>query len=108
MTLVEKYESLKRSGAWMDRLNYIRSLPDRTAIETYLKQSGSDDDRQMLLSLFLSSKNQVQLLERFQTDHLPVRQRIKAADAWLRLEIKEQQVHQFVVTTITDPNLPRR
>lgn len=108
MTLIEEYESLKRSGAWLDRLNYIRSLPDRTAIETYLEQSGSDDDRQMLLSLFMSNKNQVQLLGRFQTDHLPVRQRIKAAEAWLRLEINEQQVHQFVVTTSTDQNLPRR
>jgi hypothetical protein len=38
---------------------------------------------------------------------LPVRQRIEAAKAWLQLQKDEQQIHQFVVETITDSNIPQ-
>ena len=108
MSLFEEYESLKRRGTWMARLNYIRSLPDQTAIEAYLKQSVSDGDLQMFLFLSLSNKNQSNLLEIFNANHLPVRQRTKAGEAWLRLAIDEEQVHHFVTTTTIDPNIPRR
>ena len=38
-------------------------------------------------------------------NHLPVRQRTKAGEAWLRLAIDEEQVHPFVTTTTIDPNI---
>ncbi|CAF1154529.1 unnamed protein product [Rotaria sordida] len=89
MSSIEEYELLKKRGTWTDRLIYIRSLPDRTQIETHLKQSAN-------------------LLDIFNADNLPVRQRGKAAEAWLRLEVDEKQVHQFVINAINNKNIPRR
>jgi hypothetical protein len=109
MSLIEKYELLKKQGSWTDRLNYILSLSDKTEIESYLKKSSfiSYDDLQMLVFLSKSTKNQPNLIEIFKTDSLPVRQRADAGKAWIRLEKDEKQVHQFVIETITDSNIPR-
>jgi len=109
MSLIEKYELLKKQGSWTDRLNYILSLSDKSEIEIYLKKSSfiSYDDLQMLIFLSKSTKNQINLIEIFKTDCLPVRQRADAAKAWLQLQKDEKQVHQFVVETITDSNIPR-
>jgi hypothetical protein len=109
MSLIEKYELLNKQGSWIDRLKYILSLPNKTEIETHLKKSSfvSYDDLQTLVFLSKSTKNQTNLIEIFKSDSLPVRQRIEAAKAWLQLQKDEQQIHQFVVETITDSNIPQ-
>jgi hypothetical protein len=108
MSSIDEYESLKHSGTWMNCLAYIRSLPNPAQIETHLKTSASHDDLRMLVFLSSSMKNQVNLLEIFNADALPIRERIKAGQAWLRLESDEQMVHTFVVNTMKDENMPRR
>jgi len=109
MSLIEKYELLKYEGSSIDRRNYILSLVDKREIETYLKRSSitSYDDLQMLIFLSKSTKNQTNLYEIFKNDSLPVCQRADAAKAWLRLQQDEKQIHQFVVETIVDLNIPR-
>ena len=108
MTLLEKYELLKKEGSWTDRLKYILSLSNKTEIEAYLKLSiDSYDDTQMLIFLSKSTKNQANLMEIIKKDTLPTRQKVEAAKIWLQLQQDPKQVHQFVKETITDSNIPR-
>lgn len=109
MSSIEKYELLKKEGSWIDRLKYIRSLSDKTEIEVYLKKSSitSYEDLQMLGFLSKSMKNLINLMEIVKMEALPVCQRAEAAKAWLQLQQDPKQIHQFVVETITDSNIPR-
>ncbi len=109
MSLIEKYELLKHEGSAIDRLEFILSLSNKTEIEIYLKKSAvrSYDDLQMLVFLSKSTKSQTNLIEIFKTDAFPVHQRADAAKAWLRLQKDEKQIHQFVIETILDSNIPR-
>ena len=109
MATIETYERLKGCGAWRDRIDYVCSLPDQSEIEIYLQKSSltSYEDLQMLVFLSESTKDQPQLMGIFRADSLPVRQRIEAAKAWLRLEKDEKQIHQFVIETITASHIPR-
>ncbi|CAF3787569.1 unnamed protein product [Rotaria sordida] len=109
MSLIEKYKLLKREGSSIDRRNYILSLVDKREIETFLKRSSitSYDDLQMLIFLSKSTKNQTNLYEIFKNDSLLVCQRADAAKAWLRFQQDEKQIHQFVVETMMDLNIPR-
>jgi hypothetical protein len=109
MSTINKYESLKVDGAWIDRVKYILSLSDKNEIEKYLKESSksSYDDLQMFRFLSISTKNQKNLLEIFQTESLPVRQRAIAGKGWLQLEKDEKSILDFLVRSINDKNLPR-
>ncbi|CAF1313648.1 unnamed protein product [Adineta steineri] len=109
MSSIDKYELLKREGLLIDRVKYILSLSDKTEMEIYLKTLSvkSYNDLQMLILLYKSTKNQMNLIEIFKTDSLPVRQRADAGKAWLRLQTDEKKIHQFVVETIIDVNIPR-
>ena len=109
MSSVDKYESLKDDGTWMDRIRYVLSLPDKNKIEQHLKQSSttSYDDLVMFIFLSRSTKNEKNLLEIFQTNSLPVRQRARAAKSWLELIKDEKQVFDLITDSINDKNIPR-
>jgi len=109
MSTINKYESLKVDGAWIDRVKYILSLSDKNEIEKHLKESSksSYDDLQMFRFLSISTKKQKNLLEIFQTESFPVRQRAIAGKGWLQLEKDEKSIVDFLVRSINDKNLPR-
>ena len=107
MSSINKYELLKNDGTWTDRVKYVSSLPDKSEIEKYLKESSSHDDLQMLLFLSKFMKNEKNLLEIFQNDSFPVKQRAIAAKTWLQLQTDENQLHQFIVETLNNKNIPR-
>ncbi|CAF3971219.1 unnamed protein product [Adineta steineri] len=107
MSTISKYELLKHEGTWFDRIKYILSLSDKNEIEKYLKQSTSYEDLQILIFLSKLTKNEKNLLEIFQNDSLPVRRRIIAGKAWLKIQNDENQIHKFIVETINDKNISR-
>lgn len=105
MSLIEKYDQ----GSWIDRIGFIVSLSGKTEIELHLKKTSfkSYDDLQMLVLLSKSTKNQTNLIEIFKSNLLPIHQRADAVKSWLQLQNDEKIVHQFVIETITDSNIPR-
>jgi len=109
MSSINKYESLKIDGTWIDCLKYILSLPDKTEIEKHLKESlkTSYDDLQMFIFLSKSTKNEKNLLEIFQEDSLPVKQRATAGKCWIQLEKNEKEIFDFMIKSINDKNLCR-
>jgi hypothetical protein len=46
-------------------------------------------------------------MEIFQTDYLPIKQRILAGKSWIKLQKDEKQIQNFIVQTINNKNLPR-
>lgn len=108
MSSINKYESLKTDGSWIDRLKYVLSLSDKTEIEKHLKQSlaSSYDDLQIFIFLSKSTKNQKNLLEIFKTESLPVKQRAMAGKGWIQLQKDEKPIHDFLIETINDKNIP--
>jgi hypothetical protein len=109
MSVISKYESLKIDGTSIDRLKYILSLNDKNQIEKYLKESlkTSYNDLQMFIFLSNLTKNETNLMEIFQTDYLPIKQRILAGKSWIKLQKDEKQIQNFIVQTINNKNLPR-
>ncbi len=109
MSLISKYESLKSDGTAVDRLKYIFSLKDKNEIEKYLKESSktSYTDLQMFIFLSNSTKNERNLMEIFQTDGLPIKQRIFAGKSWIKLQKDEKQILGFIIQTINNKTLPR-
>jgi hypothetical protein len=109
MSSINKYDSLKSDGTWTDRIKYILLLSDKTEIEKDLKQSLtlSYNDLQMYIFLSISTKNKKNLLEIFQTESLPVRQKAIAAKGWLRFQKDEKEIHNFLVESINDKTIPR-
>ncbi|CAF3580917.1 unnamed protein product, partial [Rotaria sp. Silwood2] len=110
MSLINEYESLKLAGTtYQDRLKYILSLSNKNEIEKYLKDSlfSSYDDLQMFISVCLSTKNDKNLLEIFKTDSLPIKQRILAGQYWIKFQKDEQKIHDFLIESINNKNLPR-
>ncbi|CAF4129871.1 unnamed protein product, partial [Rotaria sordida] len=109
MSSINQYELLKKDGIWRDRLKYILSLTDKNDIEKHLKQSSlsSYDDLQMLIFLSLTTKNEKNLLEIFKTDSLPTQQRAIAGQHWIKLQKDEKQIHNFIVESINNKNIPR-
>lgn len=104
---MDKYQSLKTEGTWEDRLHYVLSLPDKTEIEKYLRNSSSYDDLQMLIMVAKSTKNKHTLLELSKTDSLPICQRIFAAKSWLKIEEDTEQIYNYLVEIITEKSIPR-
>ncbi|CAF1192166.1 unnamed protein product [Rotaria sordida] len=109
MSSINQYELLKKDGIWRDRLKYILSLSDKNDIEKHLKQSSlsSYDDLQMLIFLSLTTKNEKNLLEIFKTDSLPTQQRAIAGQHWIKLQKDEKQIHNFIVESINNKDIPR-
>lgn len=109
MSLIEQYESLKKNGTWVDRLQFLRTLSDPVSIENYLKRPTADyEDMRLRIRFTLLNKDQGSLLEIFNQSGLPAEQRLKAAEAWLRLEKDENNVHNLIVNTIQDKSIPSR
>ena len=107
MSIIKKYESLKTDGTWKDRVKYVISLSNQTELEKHLKQSSFYDDLQMFIFLLKSTKNEKNLLDIFRTNSLPIRQRTIAGKGWLKLQQNEKQIHEFMLETINDTNIPR-
>ena len=103
------YETLKVQGTSNDRLKYLFSLKDKTAVEEYLKRtvSSSVEDLRMFLFVCRWTKNTTSLLDIFRTDTLPAKQRVNAAFTWLDVEKDLSRVEQFVMSTVTDVHIPR-
>ena len=103
------YELLKTDGTFVDRIKYILSLSDKSQIEKYLKESSltNYDDLKMLIFLSKLTKNQKQLLEIFENDLLPVKQRSYAGKCWIQLEKDIKQIENFLVESIKNKILPR-
>ncbi|CAF4476503.1 unnamed protein product, partial [Rotaria sp. Silwood2] len=82
MSSINQYELLKTNGSWKDRLKYVLSLTDKNDIEKHLKESSlsSIDDLKMLTS---------------------------AGQRWIQLQKDPKQIHNFIVESINDKNLPR-
>ncbi|CAF3315830.1 unnamed protein product, partial [Rotaria sp. Silwood2] len=85
------------------------SLSDKNHIEKHLKESllSSYDDLQAFIFLSISTKNQINLLEIFKNDSLPVKQRAFAGQHWIQLQNDEKQIYNFLVESINDKNLAR-
>lgn len=104
---MDKYQSLKADGTWRDRLHYVLSLSNRTEIEEHLRNSSSHDDVQLLIILSKSTKNERILHELSKTDSLPIRQRIFAAQGWLKIEQDEGRISNYLVQMMTERSIPR-
>lgn len=108
MSLIEQYKSLKDNGTIIDRLKYLRTIADPTAIFNSLNQSTFNyDDTVLSIVYALATKNQQILLDLFNQVELPVQLRIKAAEGWLKLEKDEKSVHQFIINTLEEKSMPR-
>jgi hypothetical protein len=109
MSVISQYESLKKNGSSVDRIKFISSLKDKNEIEEYLKESSktSYNDLQALIFLSNSIKNDKNLLEIFQTESLPIKQRVFAGKSWIKLQKDSKQIENFLVDTINNPNVPR-
>ncbi|CAF3665730.1 unnamed protein product [Rotaria sp. Silwood1] len=109
MSSINQYELLKKDGTWKDRLKYILSLTNKNDIEKHLKESSisSYDDFKMLSFLSLSIKNEKNLFDMFKNNSLPTKQRATASQRWIQLQKDPKQIHNFIVESINDKNLPR-
>ncbi|CAF1145573.1 unnamed protein product [Rotaria sp. Silwood1] len=109
MSSINQYELLKKDGTWKDRLKYILSLTNKNDIEKHLKESSlsSYDDLQMFIFLSLSIKNEKNLFDIFKNNLLPTKQRAFAGQRWIQLQKDEKKIHNFIVESINDKNLPR-
>ncbi|CAF4820257.1 unnamed protein product [Rotaria sp. Silwood1] len=109
MSSINQYELLKTNGSWKDRLKYVLSLTDKNDIEKHLKESSisSYDDFKMLSFLSLSIKNEKNLFDMFKNNSLPTKQRATASQRWIQLQKDPKQIHNFIVESINDKNLPR-
>jgi hypothetical protein len=52
-------------------------------------------------------KNEKNLLEIFQNQSLPIRQRILAGKFWIQLQKDEKQIENLLIEIINNPNFPR-
>ena len=109
MSSIEKYELLKKNGAWIDRIKYVLSSSVKNEIEQHLKQSSttSYDDLAMFIFLSTSIKNEKNLLEIFRTDSLTVKQRARAGKRYIELIKDEKQISDFIAESVNDKNIPR-
>ena len=107
MPTINQYESFKIEDTWNDRIQYVLSLPDKSELENYLKQSSSYGDLKMLIFLSKSTKNAKNLLQIFQTDFLPIKQRAIAGKSWLKIQTDEKPIHVFIIEMVADRNIPR-
>ena len=109
MSLISQYESLKKNGSSVDRIKFIASLKNKNEIEQYLKESSktSYTDLQSFIFLSNSTKNDKNLLEVFQTESLPIKQRVFAGQSWIKLQKDPKQIENLLVDTINNPNVPR-
>ena len=109
MSSISKYESLKNDGTSINRMKHILSLSDKSELEQHLKKSfqTSYDDLQALNFLSDLTKNEQNLLQIFQADALPIKQRVAAGKSWIKLQKNQQQVEILLIETINNPNVPR-
>jgi hypothetical protein len=109
MSLISEYESLKKNGTLNDRLKFILSLKDKNEIEKYLRESLKTSYNDLQNFIFLSNlmKNEKNLLEIFQNQSLPIRQRIFAGKFWIQLQKDEKQIENFLIEIINNTNFPR-
>lgn len=109
MSSIDEYERLKHIGTSRDRLKFILSLKNKNEIEKYLKEhlSLSYCDLQTFIFLSKSTKNEKNLYEIFQNGNLPTKQRCFAIKCWFKLKKNVQIIHDFVIQSINDKNLPR-
>ncbi len=67
----------------------------------------SYNDLQIFIFLSNLMKNEKNLLEIFQNQSLPIRQRILAGKFWIQLQKDEKQIENLLIEIINNPNFPR-
>lgn len=109
MSSLNDYELLKSNGTWKDRLKFIISSSNKDFFEKHLKESSysSYDDLEMLNFLSLFNKNEKNLIEIFENENFPIKQRFTAGHYWIQLQNDKNKIHNFIIETINNKNISK-